>query len=265
VSGQLPAPPGPPLYRKASSSAPKGYFAWEATGLRWLAEAQADGGVPVVAVLDVADDHLDLARLTPAQPTRAAAERFGEQLARTHAAGAAAYGAPPDGWSGDGFFGPLSQPLPLSLVPQPTWPEHLRDNLVAPVLRACRDRHALDSPDCATVERAASRAVELDPGEPPARIHGDLWAGNVLWTAAGATLIDPAAHGGHREADLAMLALFGAPHLEASIAAYQAHSPLAAGWHQRVGLHQIYPLAVHALLFGGSYAAQTVAVARSYR
>ena len=63
-------------------------------------------------------------------------------------------------------------------------------------------------------------------------------------------VIDPAAHGGHREADLAMLALFGAPHLEAILAAYDEHRPLAEGWRDRVGLHQLHPLLVHAALFG---------------
>jgi fructosamine-3-kinase len=85
-----------------------------------------------------------------------------------------------------------------------------------------------------------------------------------MWTPGGATLIDPAAHGGHREADLAMLALFGAPHLDACLAAYQTEWPLAAGWRERVGLHQLYPLAVHALLFGSGYAAQLLARARGY-
>src|SRR6478752_4834379 len=55
-------------------------------------------------------------------------------------------------------------------------------------------------------------AGTFDSAEPASRLHGDLWSGNVLWTAREAVLIDPAAHGGHRETDLAMLALFGAPH-----------------------------------------------------
>jgi fructosamine-3-kinase len=120
--------------------------------------------------------------------------------------------------------------------------------------------------ECAVVDRLAERvaAGTYDTGEPAARLHGDLWSGNVLWTVGEAVLIDPAAHGGHREADLAMLALFGSPHLERVVAAYDEATPLEDGWRGRVLLHQVHPLLVHAVLFGGSYAAQAVRAARHY-
>jgi fructosamine-3-kinase len=102
---------------------------------------------------------------------------------------------------------------------------------------------------------ALLRSGALDDDDRPARLHGDLWSGNVLWTPAGATLIDPAAHGGHREQDLAMLALFGCPHLDEVLAGYQEVHPLRRGWQHRVGLHQVYPVGMHAVLFGGGYAA----------
>jgi fructosamine-3-kinase len=101
-----------------------------------------------------------------------------------------------------------------------------------------------------------ARAGAWDDDEPPARLHGDLWAGNVMWTPQGATLIDPAAHGGHRETDLAMLALFGLPHLDDVLAAYDDERPLRPGWRRRTALHQLYPVGVHAVLFGGHYVAQ---------
>jgi fructosamine-3-kinase len=96
----------------------------------------------------------------------------------------------------------------------------------------------------------------------PARLHGDLWNGNVLWSRTGAVLIDPAAHGGHPETDLAMLALFGLPHLDTVLGAYAEAAGTAAGWRGRVALHQLHPLLVHTVLFGGSYAAQTARAAR---
>jgi hypothetical protein len=73
------------------------------------------------------------------------------------------------------------------------------------------------------------------PAEPPARLHGDLWSGNVHADSEGrAWLIDPSAYGGHREVDLAMLRLFGAPS-ERLFSAYEELTPLAEGWEERVG------------------------------
>ncbi|MYQ97598.1 fructosamine kinase family protein, partial [Streptomyces sp. SID6139] len=116
----------------------------------------------------------------------------------------------------------------------------------------------------ALFERVCARLPELaGPAEPPARLHGDLWNGNVLWGADGEVrLIDPAAHGGHRETDLAMLQLFGCPHLDRVLAGYRESAPLADGWRERVGVHQLFPLLVHAVLFGRGYAEQALSVAR---
>ncbi|UZN01610.1 fructosamine kinase family protein [Cellulomonas sp. S1-8] len=244
------------VHRKARTNAPAGFFACEAAGLRWLAAA---GGAPVVEVLDVGDDHLDLVRLHPVPPDVAAARAFGAALARTHDAGAPAFGAPPDGWPGDGWFGPLDAPLTLAAGRYDTWGAFLADCRISPVATALRAAGLTTSADDDAVDRLVGRlrSGRWDDDEPPARLHGDLWQGNVVWTADGATLTDPAAHGGHRETDLAMLALFGLPHLHDVLEAYAAVHPLRRGWQHRVGLHQFYPVAVHALLFGGGYVAQT--------
>ena len=257
----------PARHRKQSTAAPPGYFAWEAAGLRWLAAAQEEGGgAAVVGVLDTGSDHLDLTLLSPAPPTPEAAERLGRGLAATHAAGATAFGCGPPGWVGDGWLGPLSEPLPLVLGAWDGWGTFYAQARIAPLLVEAGRRGVLDAAGVAVLERLAERAADgaFDTGEPPARLHGDLWSGNVLWTEQDAVLIDPAAHGGHREADLAMLALFGAPHLDRVLAAYDEAAPLADGWRERVSLHQVHPLLLHAVLFGGSYAAQTVRAARRY-
>ncbi len=250
-------------YRKESGRVPRGYFAWEAAGLRWLAEAD---GAAVVEVLDVGEDHLDLARLDPTAPTAAHAEQLGRGLATVHAAGADGYGAPPGRWSGDGWLGPLAEPLPLVLGGWDRWGEFYAEARIRPLVRVGRDRGELDAADARALEALADTVAggRYDTGEPAARLHGDLWSGNLVWTGAGAVLIDPAAHGGHREADLAMLHLFGAPHLERVVAAYHEAAPLAEGWRERVRLHQLHPLLVHAVLFGGSYGPQAVGVARAF-
>lgn len=127
-------------------------------------------------------------------------------------------------------------------------------------------RSRLEADQRATVRALCAALGDLlGAPEAPARLHGDLWSGNLLWQRDGPPLlVDPAARGGHRETDLAMLALFGAPHLPEIIAGYEAVSPLGAGWQDRVALHQVHPLLVHAALFGGGYGARAAAHARRY-
>ena len=110
------------------------------------------------------------------------------------------------------------------------------------------------------MESVVRRIVDLaGPDEPPARLHGDLWSGNLIWGQESRVwLIDPAAHGGHRESDLAMLALFGCPQLPRVVDAYREVTPLADGWEDRVALHQLFPLLVHACMFGGGAGGATV-------
>ncbi len=126
-----------------------------------------------------------------------------------------------------------------------------------------RDGGALAPATITDLELLASRLAAFDTGEPPARLHGDLWAGNRLVGIDGRSwLIDPAAHGGHREFDLAMMRLFGGFAGEC-FAAYAEAYPLEAGWEDRVALHQIAPLVVHAIKFGGGYVGSaTAAIAR---
>lgn len=251
-------------FRKHRSDAPAGFFACEAAGLRWL--AQSPGGAAVVGVLAVHEDGLELERLTPAAADADAAEAFGRDLAATHAAGARAFGAPPDGWTGDGFFGPLDEPLPLLADDRSTWGAFQADRRVDQVRDLLARRGGLPAALRADLDRLADRlrAGEFDDDLPPARLHGDLWSGNVMWTAGGAVLIDPAAHGGHPLTDLAMLALFGLPHLGRVLAAYQEVADLPDGWRDLIGLHQVYPVGMHAVLFGGGYGAQLADLVARY-
>ena len=113
-----------------------------------------------------------------------------------------------------------------------------------PYLKLARDRgHATDE-DAAAIEAVIGRLPDLLPEEPPSRLHGDLWNGNVHLGLDGvARVIDPAAYGGHREADLAMLSLFGLPHLPRVIDAYAEVSPLADGWEERLAAAPAVPAA----------------------
>ena len=232
---------------------PPGFFAAEAHGLAWLAEA---GGAPVPEVLAVDDDCLLVAWIETAPATAETAEGFGRSLAITHRAGASGFGAARDGYIGA---------IPLPNRSAATWPEFYATRRVEPYLRAAKDRGAIGPVDAGAVSEVLTRLDQLAGAEePPARLHGDLWSGNLLWGADGHVhVIDPAAHGGHRETDLAMLALFGTPHLGRILAAYDEAAPLSEGWRQRVALHQLHPLLVHAATFGGSYGSRAGAAARA--
>jgi fructosamine-3-kinase len=242
------AGPGPTQASTVQAAA----FAAEANGLRWLAHARA---VPVPRLLAVAEDLLVLELLPPGHPTAEAAAGFGAGLARLHAAGADTFGAP---WPG------FIASLPLDNTAGQEWGEWYAERRLVPYLRKASDRGALSPADAGLVEAVAGRIGELaGPPEPPSRVHGDLWSGNVLWSGGRGWLIDPAAHGGHRETDLAMLALFGAPHLDVILRAYEQAAPLADGWRGRIPLHQVHPLLVHVCLFGASYAGRLNAAARA--
>ncbi len=246
---------------KQHPAAPSGYFAWEAAGLGWLASVA--GGVPCAQVVSVDETSLTLHRLDSVTPTREAAHAFGARLAVTHDAGAPAFGAGPDGWDAPGFFGPLSQPLPMSLRQHRRWGDFYAQERLVPMAELAAAR--LDSSTRSAIDSvvARCRAGDFDDGDGPARLHGDLWSGNVMWTPDGVALIDPAAHAGHRETDLAMLALFGCPHYDAVLDGYQRARPLKEGWRNRIGLHQLFPLLAHVVLFGRGYAQQTHAAARA--
>jgi len=272
---ELDGPPGSAVVKRGSG---RGAAAAEAAGLRWLAEAAegvtgaAADGVRLPPVYAADADWLVIGLVEEGAPTPLAAERFGRALAALHAAGAPAFGAAPPGGPRDAWIGraPMRNSAPGGPDDRqgdgPDWPSWFAEQRILPYLRRAVDSRTLSADEAAVVERVCDRLPELaGPTEPPARLHGDLWSGNVLWSrdGRGVHLIDPAAHGGHRESDLAMLRLFGCAHLDRVLAAYHEAAPLAPGWTGRVPLHQLFPLLVHTVLFGRGYAAQALTAARA--
>jgi len=244
---------GDVAFAKASAVAPPGAFPAEAAGLRWLAAGAGVEDVAVPRVLGASDEVLVLEWVEPRPGPRGPDfdARLGSGLAWMHAAGADRFGATPH--HGPTFLGPLVLGNDAA-GPAPTWGAFHAACRLEPVGRLAEERGLLPTGTRPALERLCAELDALSgPPEPAARIHGDLWTGNVMAGTDGRpVLVDPAASGGHRETDLAMLRLFGTVS-PAFLAAYEAVWPLAPGHERRVALHQVFPLLVHAALFGGGY------------
>lgn len=251
---------GEDVFVKTRPDAGEGEYELEAAGLEWLGEPRA---LRVPSVIEIAEDYLALEWVERGALSGAGAEELGRGLAAIHVAGAPNFGDPGFGerLGIQARFGSLRLPND----PSKDWCSFYAERRLLPLARIAHERDALTDAGVAAVERVCARLERLaGPAEPPARLHGDLWSGNVHADTQGHPwLIDPSAYGGHREVDLAMLRLFGAPS-ERVFAAYEEVSPLADGWRERVSLWQLLPLLVHAVLFGGSYRAAAERVAKSY-
>jgi fructosamine-3-kinase len=248
---------GRTVFAKTHAAPPPHFFSTEASGLSWLratetvnvpevlAVSDGDTGAPCAIVLEWVE--LEAYRVGGAHTTTEA--ELGRALAALHRSGAPCFGRADRRTTG-------SRGLPNE--PLPTWVEFYASQRLLPLARLASDAGALAPTVIDGIERIAGRLGELGgPAEAPARLHGDLWAGNRLVDDHGQSwLIDPAAHGGHREFDLAMMRLFGGFGAEC-FEAYHEAAPLADGWEQRIALHQLAPLTVHAIKFGGGYVAAT--------
>lgn len=241
---------GPVVEKTYPASVPASLVEAEAAGLGWLA---VSGGPPVPGVRSHDDATIVLDAVPEGTPTAAGADEFGAALAVLHGSGAPSFGWAP---SAAVFVGTAA----VTVGTFDDWLSFWRART-----SVLLDR--LPGVDRGPFEALGSRLGGLVPAATPARVHGDLWSGNVLWDDGGtAWLIDPAAHGGHRELDLALLALFGAPRLERVFAAYAAAAgdALAPGWRDRVPLHQVHTLLFHAIAFGGGYRARALDAVRRY-
>jgi fructosamine-3-kinase len=232
------------VFVKSRPSAPPGFFTAEAAGLDFLRVAGGPAVPEVVAATDGPDAVLVLEWVDADHPV-ADDDELGRRLAALHTAP-----APGFGFDRPGYLGPL----PVDNEPAPDWPTFWRDRRLVPLTRRALDAGRIDATLARRLDRLADRLPELaGPTEPPARVHGDLWSGNVLADGDGRPwIVDPSAHGGHRETDLAMLRLFGGPGARC-YRAYDDAAPLADGADERIALHQVVPLLVHVVLFGAGY------------
>lgn len=237
---------GRAVFVKHTAGAPPGLFRSEAQGLAWI----ADAGVRVPGVIGVADDWLALEWIDEGSFTPASEEALGRAIARMHRAGADRFGAPWDGFAG---------PVPVPNDARDDWPTFLAECRILPLARASN----LPTATRTRLDATLARLPDLvGPPEPPARVHGDLWAGNRMVTPAGdPVLIDPDAYGGHREMDLAMMALFGG-YPARVFDAYCEEFPPEHGWEDRREFNQLVPILVHAAMYGGKWIADADRILR---
>jgi fructosamine-3-kinase len=238
------------IFVKHDERAPDDLFALEARGLDWL----RGSALVIPEVLGVGRRFLALTWLEPCAPSPRAEQALGAGLAELHRRG-----APTFGWDRDNYLASLVQ----HNAPARTWPTLWVEQRVAPLVEQAIGCGAGAARWRAAVDTLRDRASALWPQEPPARLHGDLWSGNVVFTDLGPALVDPAVYGGHREMDLAMLALFGGLSDHTS-AAYREAYPLQPQWRERIPLAQLVPLLVHAVLFGGGYIGQVDSILRPF-
>jgi fructosamine-3-kinase len=230
------------VFVKTHAAPPPGLYAAEAAGLAWLSEGPLR--VPRVIAAGASFLALEWLALGPRGRAPGFDAQLGRGLAALHRLGASALGGR------DSYLATL----PQDSTPAADLPAFWIERRLRPTIARLGDR-ALIARLARGLDRLAARPDRFGPAEPVARLHGDLWWGNVGACDGAPVIFDPAVYGGPREIDLAMLALFGGLG-EALVAAYDEVWPLADGWRDRIALWQLYPIAVHAVLFGGGYRAQ---------
>jgi protein-ribulosamine 3-kinase len=256
---------------KWNPTAPPGFFRREAEGLAALSATGARLRIP--KVIAVAPDSPETAppQVTPARkpgllvleylesdvdgPSKQTWEELGRGLAAMHR-------APEDrfGFDRDNFCG---------LTPQENawsgdWAGFYRDRRLGALIHRLEQRGDLGTAELHDYARLLDRLPDLlGHGPRPSLIHGDLWSGNFLAAAAGPALVDPAAYCADREAEWAMMLLFGG-FPDTVLDAYQEIWPLPEGWRERIPLYQLYHVLNHFLLFGGGYGVQAIRIARNF-
>lgn len=181
--------------------------------------------------------------------------KFGKSLARMH--------QQTQEWFGldrNNYIGSLTQINKKEVK----WSEFIVLHRLQPLFKTAFDRGYFSKETLRRIDRLYHRLNNFYPDEAPALLHGDLWSGNRAFDKDGNPVIyDPAVYYGHREMDLAMMQLFGGFPKEA-YDIYSIYYPLESGWQNRIAMGQLYPLLVHAILFGGSYAQQVVSIVKKF-
>lgn len=241
------------LFVKWNETAPNHMFEKEAKGLELLRSAETELIIPEVLVQK--PRFLVLNWIDEGGGNQHSAFHFGQQMGRLHKKTNQHFGLNHDNYIGR---------LPQYNTPHSNWPDFFAMERIDPQVRMGVESGKLSRSLLKEVEGFYKKLGSIFPTEPPALLHGDLWSGNYMFTKnGGVTIYDPAAYFGHREMDIAMSRLFGG--FSANFyAGYQQEFPLEEGFDHRVDLYNLYPILVHANLFGGSYCSQAENIIKHY-
>jgi fructosamine-3-kinase len=157
------------------------------------------------------------------------------------------------------FFGPLKDPIEITMHETNDWKDYFVN------FRINQLKHIgsgiLSKDEIKKIDKLKDILDDIYPkGVLPTRIHGDLWAGNLVFEKNNndirVVMIDPAAHTGMRDEDLAMLELFSAPYYSSILKGYATVLPIGDNLRKRITLQNLFPVLAHAYLFGAGYLPQ---------
>jgi fructosamine-3-kinase len=182
-------------------------------------------------------------------------EKFGQDLALMHKQPQEYFGL-----DEDNYIGSLKQINKR----YNEWIDFYTDCRIMPLVKILFDKGHCSKNDLIAAGNFCKQLKNIFPSESPALLHGDLWSGNYLIHSSGyAAIYDPAVYFGHREMDIGMTKLFGGFD-KRFYDAYNETYSLERNWEKRLELTQLYPLLVHAVLFGGHYVSSSFAIIKRF-
>jgi fructosamine-3-kinase len=235
----------------------EGMFEKEARGLELLRK-NSSILIPIVIKQGVTDDKqwLLLEWLEKGFAQKDMWQKFGKALALMH--------KQPQHYFGlyeDNYIGSLKQVN----NEHHDWASFFAECRIMPLAKILAEKGDFSSQDIDAANSLCTRLDEIFPKEPASVLHGDLWAGNYLIHASGyAAVYDPAVYFGHREMDIGMTKLFGGFDQQ-FYESYNETYPLEKHWQKRMSITQLYPLLVHAVLFGGHYISSAKNIMQPFR
>ncbi len=239
------------FFLKLNNNVPPDFFEKEEEGLNELSKSDSNLVIPeVIAVGRSEPDQPGFLLLEFIKESKTGDSfHFGVELAKLHKTE-----NPSFGFYSNNYIGRL----PQRNQNHNNWPDFFIQERINPQLKLAVDSGKLSVNLNSNWDRLAKKLDDMFPICRPSLLHGDLWGGNYLFNETGqGVLIDPAVYYGHPEMDLAFTRMFGG-FSEEFYQGYESINPLDPGFSERISLYNLYPLFVHANLFGGHYISQVV-------